>query len=287
MPKHFADFPKELEQYNPELLQVSDFANLKTFDEQGQFHSFDDKPAHIVEASPDNLENEFFWYKNNKINREGNKPPIADARVGISYVTYNDKYQRHSYNDLPSTIICYYSTQTTSINDSFQLDWHQNDRWHRDNNKPASIITRQGKIIEASYYIKGVRHNENGPARTGNYGSLWSLFEVDIPEKAFISIMNYKKEENVPLWVAFLCVLEVVVKDEVDALRDESNRWNTKLPLEWQLRVLGVTNETLKTRINNNSSFKIRANDTTLASLKTLIQYEEENIARVSTLENY
>jgi hypothetical protein len=287
MYKHFTNFPEELEQYNPEALQVSDFANLETFDEQGQFHSFNDQPAHIVKGSIDNLENEFFWYKNNKIHREGDKPPIADARVDISYATYNDQYQRHSYNDLPSNIICYGPNQKTSMNDSFHLDWHKDDKWHRDNGKPASIMIKQGEIIQTTHYIKGVQHNENGPAHFGKKGSSWTLFGVTLPEKAFLSIISYQKEENVPLWVAFLCVLEVVVKDYVDTLRDESNHWNIKLPLEWQLRFLGVTNETLKTRINSNSSFRMRANDTSLTSLKTLIQYEEESIAKLKTLEHY
>jgi hypothetical protein len=155
---------------------------------------------------------------------------------------------------------------------------------HRNDNLPARVGNHS-----SSWYVKSILHNTKGPAIVfhGKDSSSkplnWVLFGINIPENVFLSIISYQREENVPLWVAFLCVLKVVIKDDVNTLRNESNHWNTKLPLEWQLRFLGVTNETLKTRINkfapenSNPSFKIHADDTSLASLKTLIQYEEEN----------
>lgn len=306
MVKHFDNFPEGLEQYNPEIIQGSDFETPKTFDSQQQLHSFNDKPAVVakVEASPRSYE-EFLWYQHDKIYRENNQPPIVNARANVAYESYNENYELQSYDGMPSNIICFKKYEELQ----FQLSWQDDGRLHREGDLPATIDIKHGEIVRSCYlqnglihrdnglpsiiektgsswYVNSALHNSKGPAvifqekESDDFSFKWALFGIALSKDVFLSIMSYHEKMKVPLWVAVLCVLKVINESEVNTLKDEENLWNTELPVEWLLKVWGVDEEKFKIRINNfaystdNAGIYLSNNDESLSVFCSIVKID-------------
>lgn len=67
----------------------------ETFNDDGQLHSFDDKPASVYSDGSK------FWFKNGKIHRDNDKPAVITCR-GIKY-WYKDGFF-HRINGKPAII---------------------------------------------------------------------------------------------------------------------------------------------------------------------------------------
>jgi hypothetical protein len=305
MPKHFSDFPEELEQYSPELLQFSNFANIETFDSENLHHSYNDEPALILEPYEDG-EHGYIWYNHDEIFRENNKSPKIYAKTDSSYTTHNEKGQIASYDDQPANIIyirpaCY-----------LWVEWYKDGVCHRDNDLPAAICWEAGIKSETLYYQNGLIHRENGlPAHIGRDFSkwmvngglhntegaayissdpkqirepfIWSLFGVDLPQDVFNSIRTYHKQTGIPLWAAFLDIFGVITQNDEKFFEEDMKTWNFDFSLEWQLRALGINEKTFNDRINSyfhlteNFSFVIGSGPYPFGLFKSIIEIELKN----------
>lgn len=274
MVKHFANLPEVLEKYNPEALRREDFPFEETRDENGLYHSFNDQPAKI---SSDEDGHVFTWYIHGLVSREGNKPSIITAGEA-SYSTYNDKFLRHSFNDSPAEMNSY------SNGEYFYFNWFKNGIFHRENDLPACFVWAEDSRKEVTetleYFLDGASHRGMGkPAYVSEdiekwivfggfhnrdkdgYGSEgydsdgvpfgWrALYGVALPEKEFDKIQTLSSSRNLPLWVSFLRITNFIDEVTFKQFEGEDSEWDYALPLDWQLRALGITNSIFEANIH-------------------------------------
>jgi hypothetical protein len=274
MTKHFTNFPKELEQYNPEELKIGNFEKLRTIDKNGFWHSFNDQPALILQLEPKKSATQnFLWYSHGELSREGNFPPAINISAdGTIYETLNERGQRHSYHDLPAYL------NNREYSDEIWIRWYSKGYLHREQDLPAIIVVRSGKVTEEIFYKNGKPHRGNGlPAQIEATFTAWSveggvhnikaaaikeydqkracirdqwgLYGVIIPEGTFNLIIGYQKRTRAPLWVAFLHIMEIVTEKEVKSFITPAGDWDSSVPTEWLLRCWGVTDEKFDTKV--------------------------------------
>ena len=274
MIKHFAVFPKEARQYNPPAVKNTDFSQVNTVDENGRNHSYDDKPALIINLNSKFSPEEFYWYSHGELYRAENKAHGIRAS-STTYETLNEKEKLHSYNGSPAYI------DYDKNADNLWIQWYENGKLHRADDLPALMVIENGKISEEIFYKNGVPHRGNGlPAqieqdftawiveggvhnvkqvavkeydhgngRTHIYKK-WGLYGVLIPENVFNSTLAYHGKRQVPLWVAFLRVLNIVTETDIDSFMDMNDTWDAQVPTDWLLRAWGITDEKFKKKIN-------------------------------------
>jgi hypothetical protein len=289
----FYGMPPTLEEYNPDENLLS-FANSKTVDGKGHYHSYDDQPS-VVEfnSAGDKV---LMWHSHGLLSRSEGKPPLIVVSYS-SYETFNELKILHSYNGMPSEIKNY------SAAGAFEFTWHKEGIFHHEEDKPALISTRKRTITALAYYqngiihrdnnkpasltkyskscwLNGVLHNSEGPAEYSNEIEKkilpiqeWSLYGVYIPEKVFNSTLAIQKDKNIPLWLAFLCSIEAITDKEVAAFLDESFSSYDTLPMKWILRSWGVTDEIYSNKIKEAQTGEIAKRRTNY--LDTLIQVIE------------
>jgi hypothetical protein len=298
MPKCFNNLPAEFEQYNPELLRFSDFLDetsagypakvIETWDNEGLLHSFDDKPSLGYDYQPESLK--LIWTEHGKVYRQG-KPAVVFMAPEKQYWVYNNDENLHSFDDTPASI---YASPTK---DKVEISWMRNGVLHRENNLPALIVHReydeteitssQTTSIEENYYVDGERHrggslpaycrdkekvwfvhgnlhNATGKAITFHNPVFepnlsWGLYGVGMNGEIFTQIITYQTQNQVPLWVAFLRVLDVIDDQKIKPFKDNTNSWNINVPISWVLRAWSVTEEVIKNRINELQRGKIEA----------------------------
>lgn len=274
MSKLFNGLPPEFEQYNPEnLITKFDLDNryspgyTSTFDNNGLFHSYDDLPSEVYNTySGSGTTYTFHWHQHGVLARSGNRP----VRVEISeskYSTLDSNNELHSYNGQPA----FMNFSVTETAGSVLLKWaehgclgkdkdepsviktwngfhrkyfHKNNEFHRDNN-PALIEENKSLWIVAS-----ALHNENGPAKVerfrgdSSFSSSWYLYGVHLERPVFNAIKAYQASNNIPLWVAFLCVVGLIDAETLSYFTDTSGKWATRLPTKWIWQALNITEQT-------------------------------------------
>lgn len=272
MPKHFTNFPDELEQYNPEEIKVENFQKLKTIDKDGRWHSFNDQPALILQLEPNLATQNFLWHSHGELSRAGNLPPVINTSNGTIYETHNERGQRHSYNGMPAYI------NNREYSDEIWVRWYSEGYLHREQNLPAVIVIRDGKVTEEIFYKNGKPHRNNGlPAQIEATFTAWSveggvhnikaaaikeydenpacirnqwgLYGVILSKNNFNLIVDYQKKTRAPLWVSFLLTMEIITEEEVKGFIDPAGNWDSSVPLEWLLRCWGITDEKFDVKV--------------------------------------
>jgi hypothetical protein len=295
MAKLFPNMPPALEEYNPEDVFSDYTKDSKTFDENGKLHSYDDIPSTVeIETTGFKI---IVWHSHGKIYRE-NKPSyvILDAD---SFRTYDNEYELHSFNDMPS-LIDVDKGQTTltwhnhGVNERqgdlpaiiranqeqiLQYSHYEQGKIHRANNQPASF----SNSIE-SWYVKGENHNAEGHSsimKSKNQNpedtyQTWHLYNVQLQETAFNSIKTFEIEKRVPIWVAFLYELDVIRDTEISLFLKETGVWDETFPMTWVLKSWGITAENYSKKIMDLYYHDSRiANNQTYFSLKSFLEIAE------------
>lgn len=116
---------------------------VQTRDTQGRLHSFDDKPAEVMDGGYQK------WYKHGVMHREGG--PAIISCEGTQYWMQDDRFHRE---DGPAV-----------IGRDRQI-WYREGKIHREDG-PAYIDGAKKRVI---WYSRGVRHREDGPAVTYDNG---------------------------------------------------------------------------------------------------------------------
>jgi hypothetical protein len=293
--KHFKNFPAEFEQYNPDTIEQY-ATGYETFDENRKLHSYNDEPSYAIVYAPGERQ-VVYWHSHGELDRPDNKPvSISTVQgyqyrtkdvLGYLYRTNDEQGNSHSYNDLPATM--------ELRDDRFILTWLSHGKKHRDNGLPAEIVCkispslgsfildeenyyldgekhREGELPALdgasvrTWYVKDTRHNTCGSAYSKDYSNVqthyeqWYLYGVQFAEQLFNNFKHVETTYNVPSWVAFLIIFEMVTLKDVEIMREEEFKCNLDIPFVWVLRSLGITEETfldkLKTFADNNR-FKI------------------------------
>lgn len=297
MPKHFSKLPAEFEAYNPEVIKLTS-SSVETFDEQGNYHSFDDKPAAFTTAFQEDL---FVWFNHGVLSR-GNDKPCRVIFGKYTYETSNDANNSHSYEDSPSNIY------EIGNKEGYHFEWRQDGVLHREGNLPALINwsndwhskkshIKKGRASSSEYgqglrtwFICGEMHNANGPASVQNtkknlVTKEYGLYGVKLPLEAFERIQAYRVEEKVPLWFAFLYELDLFDTEAVPALKDNVATMICLASTKWVLRSLGVNEDTFSDAVTaksyENSEYNFSRDEynaqTRLNSLTNIIEFEKEN----------
>jgi hypothetical protein len=94
-------------------------------------------------------------------------------------------------------------------------------------------------------------HNSNGPSRMKGSQSKkeWYLYDVRLSQETFNNVKIFETEKAVPLWVAFLYVLNVIQDDELELFLKESGSWDTNFPINWVLKIWNVTDENFHNKV--------------------------------------
>lgn len=265
MSRFFKKFPKTLEQYNPELLNLDSAS--ETFDKEGHLHSFDDIPALTIDRSLG--KKQAYWYSHGQPYRANDKPVSIYCDDNYYYRTNNDQKLMQTYGDKPSYI--------EFSNNRLLLTWTDKGTLHRTGDLPAEVIWRtfdsteffylsdenyiengekhRGGNLPASstdtsqdWYVRDVAHNTQDASHTlvnddKSVTQLWTLYGVGVSKKVFDAFKQVEQDNNVPSWVAFLVFFEVLQQKDLEALCDNTGSWDSNLPLPWVLRSLGLTND--------------------------------------------
>jgi hypothetical protein len=297
MPKLFRNICDGFTPYNPE----DDFTHLKdgeTFDENGLLHSYNDLPSQVFVDPEEYDARTFLWHSHGTLYRENNKPVVI-IYDKTSYSTLNEDMVYHSFNENPSRI------SYNEYEDMLFVSYYENDGLHRENGLPAQLFFTKAGCEEVKFYennklhrlndlpasydgsedkkewaINAYRHRENGPAITYPVTSpnidKWILFDVRISETQFTAIKKSQKEKDIPLWLAFLYVLKIV--EEVNVNFFIENNLHNELPLEWNLRNLGVTDEVFKQAIIElrKTQVKVYESEKTLTALIDITRFYEQ-----------
>jgi hypothetical protein len=268
MSKFFDNFPEAFEQYNPEF-DFTDTPDSETRDENGEYHSYEDKPSLIFSESRGSGVKNLYWHSHGRVSRKGNKFSHLSVSEGIYYSTYDSNDNIHSFNNQPGEVF-YDSTRQR-----FSITFYQENELHRENGEPAQYtFDENGTFVSEEYYedglshrgkglpsslknyeeaitrrwmVKGFAHNENGPfysfrSNHDNQNSCeWALYNVSLKEFRFNTIKSIQEEIDAPLWLAFLRGFELVSEAQVNFVLD--NNFHNELPLDWNLKTLGITNE--------------------------------------------
>jgi hypothetical protein len=281
--KHFDDFHPQWEQYNPERMIGGATGITNTFDENGQLHSFDDKPSSITSVGHHNISYELEWRSHGKLFREEGKP----FRVVFSkthYATYNEHWTSHSFNDQPSLI-------DISGEGYTRLIWHKDELEHRENDKPAivtwnfsrfnkgsrrfyglkkfylvnelahrshgkpAVETDDPKSGEFAWLVEGVYHNLQGPATLYKAvpgqppTRIWSLYGIALTERYFHKIKELKKVKQVPCWVAVLLVLKFIDDEHLAPFMTKDNLWEPNVSTNWLFHFWGLNDEMFQAKM--------------------------------------
>lgn len=317
MSKFFKNLPAILEPFNPVGIP-EEWHGEKTFDENGLPHSFNDLPIKF-KAQPVTRNSltdegewlevyEFRWYNHGRISRSGGKPPVIRV-VDNSYSTLNEQMNLHSYNDQPAYFLI---LEDEGLN--YYLDWFDEGSSHRDNDLPLSIIVDgEGNLEFESYGIHGLPHRGNNlPAEIGpasktwlvqgvmhnieGYAEIlypdsysWVLYGVDVPEGVFNQFKAARDKTNMPAWVAFLLVLEIITEEHLMAFMDSNGNWNANVPVSWLLTCWKLTEEVFEHKLGkllNQSSFKIfdlSPDEALFVSFLSVVKFEEKEASLRAT----
>lgn len=334
MTKFFKSMPSHLEQYNPDEVFFDDsninktyesgWEVVKTFDENGLLHSYNDVPSL---SRRDDVAKEFQWHSHGELYREDNKPVYVSFINDNYYATYDEK-GAHCFNDMPSIVQFYKAF-------SCRITWSEGANKHRENDLPAIIawkkvisdINAARHITNESYYehgkrhrkhgkpaevnpnmpmwmVQGVLHNSNSFALSTNKNmskrviKTWSLYGVVMPEQFFNTIKTFNTSTNVPLniplWVAFLYRLKLIDMKTIRLFVNEENLWSPDVPIAWLIQALGLTDEMFVSRINflkekeGNIYFlsKNPISETSLDDFLNVIKSEEEDALALLEDEN-
>jgi hypothetical protein len=293
MPKFFTYMPAQFEQYNPEDESFG-LNEYDTRDEAGELHSYDDKPSLVYSRDPEE-EGGFLnlaWHSHGKLKQRNNKPTSIVYEKN-SYSTLGSNMMFNSFDDKPGRITY------DSSNNIFFVSYYKNDLLHRENGLPAHLIFDHTGILETKFFeknrlhrgsglparfedgkqewfIKGYGHRENGPAIFYDIPSSnmnkWMLFGVGLKERQFNLIKNFQMEKDSPLWLAFLHGLKIISEADADAFLE--NNFHNELPVDWNLKSLGVTEKVFKEAINNWRKTQGHAEEP-MASVKAVLEITE------------
>jgi hypothetical protein len=278
MVKFFPTMPAILESFNPEA-PTEEWFGEKTFDENGELHSYNDVPIYSYDGlhkkgmpnfKPDlpfSLKLwqavSYSWYSHGKLHREGNKP-VRIKIVGEKYSTYDSEDNLHSYNDKPAVV----SLEDNAGKD-FRLVWFEHGVEHRENDSPATIVCSiEGNLDIEIYKTHGVIHRSNNlPARITPYSqawkvegcyhnligasyvandgnvrkAIWSLYGMEISETSFNQIKTISDDTNIPYWAVFLLTFDFIAPEHLNSFISKEGKWNTLLPSSWILRFWNIT----------------------------------------------
>lgn len=265
--KFFPNLHANFDNLNPEAIP-QEWLEPDTYDENGQLHSYDDKPAMKVEYA-DNTAVFFKWYNHGIIGRQGNKPPIVSAKQS-TYITYNAEEEEHSFDGKPSYI---YEVHPGTLDEpQLWLEWSANGLPHRDEDLPAKCIYTKDKLTLEAYYSNGtltrfggkpasvkkteklwrihnVPHNANGPEfeKYSKYGSLvhdkYALYGVSMSQELYNEISDYHLTNRAPLWVAFLHKLDFITEEQLSFAEGDDKQWENSLPDAWLIRCYGLNEQ--------------------------------------------
>jgi hypothetical protein len=134
-------FPKEI--FEPPIieklkLQDSSFYEIltKTFDEEGNFHSYDDKPATSNNISWD-------WHKNGKRHRDNGQPAIL-YKNNPEHFHFFENDQTHRLNNLPAH----------SMGD--RVHWYVRGDLHRTNGPSILSFSTNTREVSEGYALYGL-----------------------------------------------------------------------------------------------------------------------------------
>lgn len=262
MPKHFANFPSEFEAYNPEAI-IFDEDNLITVDDDGKYHSYDDKPAFVVNHDKGLIE--LWWYSHGLPYRENNKP--LHVMYGPDfYTTYTIDGMLHSYEEQPAVIVIptpLFGSEKELDKSAITFEWYRNGAFHRGQDLPALQIVRKNMITSEAYYIEGLKHRPQVTTPSlkkhfayYSYNSFSNqsefrqyLYGVSLTENMFNNIMLSKKTEDIPLWVAFFFALGIIDQETMNVVKNQLQDWDQKVPFAWVMRTLNITEEIFQNQI--------------------------------------
>lgn len=275
MLKHFADFPQEFEQYNPEKVLLGELKKKQTFDENGKLHSFNDVPSFMGgKATLSKGSYAFEWHSHGELFRDNGKPPRI-VFSDNSYTTYDENRIMHSYNDQPAYIESY-------SNGNALLAWCSHGLIHRENDLPAQIkvsipelnegvktysvenvyklnhlkhrghglpaLEREGSSI---WMVHGIHHNAQGRAifhkalETSSFRPQdWGLYGFRMLKTHFLKIKKLEVTKRIPLWVAALLFFDFINEENLNLFKTKDNLWDSNIPIEWVLRAWGLDAET-------------------------------------------
>jgi hypothetical protein len=280
MVKFFPTMPAILELFNPDAPTKAWFGK-KTFDENGELHSYNDMPIYSYEgiqrkgilkfkpSLPLALKPWqavwFSWYSHGKLYREGNKPARIQI-MGKQYSAYDSEHNLHSYNGMPAKI-------TLEDNDKeFRLEWFDHGLEHREGDLPSSVMYDVEGVFGLEMYKKhGVEHrNNNLPSRITAFSktwtvegylhsitgasyiddretkNMWALYGITFSKTKFDQIKAAANKNMIPAWAAFLLTFNLITQDHLIPFVDDEGKWNTLLPTSWVLHCWGITEETFQ-----------------------------------------
>jgi hypothetical protein len=301
MDKLFPVMPDECEHFNPEVFPSEWFDSqgdlIFTFDENGEFHSYNDAPA-FADTKSKNKRN-FMWYNHGVLERKNGLAPfiyIENDVDRITYMTSLDGKTAHSFNGFPSKIYYY------SKNEQFKFFWHNNGQPHRENSLPVNLFFSEKKFQSeqvkgnASDYkiwkVCGVIHNVNGPAEIGNpilknaqskivSTDDYFLYGIALRKSLFEEVKVYQTKTSVPLYASLLSALGVISEESLDVLKSGE----LKVPITWLTRYWGLTDELLDEKLirlsQSNPMFSYARkfiSPRPLTDLITVVTFEEQLI---------
>jgi hypothetical protein len=279
--KFFPNLDPSFDKFNPEAIPQEWFES-ETYDENGQYHSYDDKPALAIEYST-TYSTYFRWYNHGVIEREGNKPPIISVKKD-EYVTYNANEEEHSFGENPSYI--HRPSSALRVQEELWVEWSHNGLHNRDGDLPSRCIYTKDKIILEAYYLKGVlsrlggkparlqettktwkvnniAHNSTGPEleqydEKGNFiYARNALYGVFMSKKLFDKINDFQLDHKIPLWVAFLYELGMITEEDLLFVKSDEKQWESNLPMSWLIRYYHLDEQVCRKKLVHLKKSKI------------------------------
>jgi len=188
--KHSQTMTEESSEPRKTISKIDKYGNKRWYNENGQLHSVDDKPAFVsvggnkqwfkngvLHRDDDKPATEFadgskHWYKNGKLHRDGDEPAM-DEVAGTKRWYKNGKLHRDG--DKPAMVY----TSGTKF-------WYKNDKRHRDGDKPA--VEREDGTYE--YWKNGKQYT---PGHTNE--SFDASFITEALDRIAISILESSQEQ--------------------------------------------------------------------------------------------
>lgn len=306
----FPTFADNLEQYNPEAFPIKLQYRKKTYDKDGNYHSYNDMPMFVSSNRDNPLFYRLAWYSHGKKYREGNKPVSITLENG-TYATYDENDKLHSYDGMPSSI------EHDEILNYLDLQWHNHGMLHRDNDKPASIsgspkdymeVYYQNDMVhrenflpaivkgeEKTWFIQDILHNVEGFAALSPKSLYYpqgitdhGLYGVVLPEETFQTVKVFAETTNAPLWLSFFVTLGIVEVEQVNSLTNsDTGKFESVFPINWLLHFWNITNETFTEKVNkldNIYFYETHKPDFNLLSLLKVVEHEDKS--SLTILEN-
>lgn len=283
MSKWFYYVLGDLEQYNPED-EFSDLVECSTFDDNGEYHSYDDKPSLVLVKDDRKL---IYWHSHGEMFREGDKPSYINVSPE-SYSTYDSNNLLHSYNGMPSMIKIHVRVKLVTAR------WTNHGLEHRPDYLPSEITIDQVNISKESrsdnkfvtryedrneWHVLGYLHNDKGVSieKISNYkkaNNKWALFGVTLTQEDFRKIKTFQRRRKTPLWLSFLHVVGLLNYSQVAQTLDNANHLE-KVPLSWVLRSLGLNDEIYSNHINKLISYP-RERPHSLKAIEEITEFSNE-----------